>query len=46
MELGSVENTLHIVLDELGMAAMANGLHLEVLFQNSPKKYQNTALEA
>ena len=32
MELGFVENILHIVLGELGMAAMANGLHLEVLF--------------
>ena len=29
MELGSIESSLHIVLDELGMASMGHGLHLE-----------------
>ena len=31
MELGFVESNLHIVLDELGMASMGHGLHLEPL---------------
>ena len=29
MELGSIESSLHIVLDELGMASMGHGLQVK-----------------
>ena len=39
MELGSADNTLNIILEELGIAAMGLALHLEV-YLRIIKKYQ------
>ena len=37
MELGSVESSLHIALNEVGVASMGHGLHLEPLSQYNRK---------